>query len=102
MNISIMFPVAATSYGLIKLSVSDLFNTDVLYLPIACASCLSPGYLQIGSSCFKGSSVDTVKSLKITSQNFGNSIQIILLNRTFSSIENGLTIIGILSNRLIT
>ncbi|ADI64368.1 hypothetical protein [Trichormus azollae] len=37
-----MFPVAATSYGLIKLSISDLFNTDVLYSPIACASSLSP------------------------------------------------------------
>jgi hypothetical protein len=31
MNISIMFPVAAISYGLIKLSVSDSFNTGVLY-----------------------------------------------------------------------
>jgi|UPI0001957493 hypothetical protein len=42
-----MFPVAATSYGLIKLSISDLFNTDVLYSPIACASSLSPVYFII-------------------------------------------------------
>jgi hypothetical protein len=37
-----MFPVAATYYGFIKLSVSDLFIPMYYISPIACASCLSP------------------------------------------------------------
>ena len=44
-----MFPVAATSDGLIKLLVCDSSNTYVLYLPIACATCLSPEILEVVS-----------------------------------------------------